>query len=209
MMRSLSKTDRIIQSLSFVCQQKAAKTSHFEVSYDLNHDKELSLSEKRRSGRLMRVNHCGEICAQGLYLGQALGGYAPLIIEEMDKSAEEEKQHFFWCLKRLNELRVAPSQLAGFWFLSSFLMGYLIALSGDKHSLGFLEETEKQVGQHLIDYIGYLPPKDLNSRIVMERMYLDEIQHSEKAQELGARKLNYLEKLAMKLTAQIMKLICY
>ena len=208
-MRSFSTTDKIIQNLSFVCQQDAATISYPEALYDLNHDNELSLQEKKRSGRLMRVNHCGEICAQGLYLGQAVGGSAPLVIEELNQSAEEEKQHFFWCLKRLNELETTPSQLAGFWFLTSFLMGYLIARNGDEHSLGFLEETEKQVGQHLIDYIEYLPPKDLNSRIVMERMYLDEIQHSEKAQRLGARKLNHIEKLAMNITARLMKLICY
>ena len=41
-------------------------------------ESELSEEEKRHAAGLMRVNHCGEVCAQALYLG-ALFLHLPLV----------------------------------------------------------------------------------------------------------------------------------
>ncbi|MBF13614.1 MAG: demethoxyubiquinone hydroxylase family protein [Legionellales bacterium] len=209
-MRHLSTVDRLIQGISFVSQTKIdtdAEDLLFE--YHPEYDQTLSAADKQTAGRLMRVNHCGEICAQGLYFGQALGGYQQHIIDEMNQSAQEEKDHFNWCLKRLEQLHSQPSRLAAIWYMSSVCIGYTVARCGDKHSLGFLEETERQVSEHLIEYLNYLPEDDLNSRLIMEKMYADEVGHSEKARQLGARRLSMLESVTMKITAWVMKAICY
>ncbi len=208
-MRELSKIDQLIQKIDFVCQKKAKPDSYHPISYDLRKDQCLSTTEKDLSGKLMRVNLCGEVCAQGLYFGQALGGHSKEVIAQMNQCAEEEEEHFYWCLQRLQELNTSTSSLASIWFLASCAMGYSVARLGDEISLGFLEETERQVGKHLEQYIRKLPAKDSNSRSIMEQMYLDETQHAEKAKQLGAQNIPKAGKALMKTMGTIMKMLSY
>ena len=71
----------------------------------------LSDIEKKTSGRLMRVNHCGEVCAQALYYGQALTAKSGRVANAMHEAAIEETDHLAWCESRLKELETPVSLL--------------------------------------------------------------------------------------------------
>ena len=170
---------------------------------------ELSDSEKSRAAALMRVNHCGEICAQALYQGQALTARDPMVQLKLGEAAEEETEHLAWTAQRVRELGSHVSVLNPLWYSGSLAIGACAGLLGDKWNLGFLAETERQVGAHLQSHLGKLPEADAKSRAVVEQMYIDETRHSEMAEGLGGVALPLPVKLAMQLGGKVMTRTAY
>ena len=169
----------------------------------------LSDSEKKQSAALMRVNHCGEICAQALYQGQALTARAPSVQQKLAEAAREETEHLAWTAQRVHELGGHVSVLNPLWYTGSLAIGAFAGLMGDKWNLGFLAETERQVGNHLQRHMQLLPANDNKSRAVVQQMYVDETQHSEMAVALGGGELPPTVKVAMQLGGKVMTSTSY
>ncbi len=170
---------------------------------------EMSATEIRRSASLMRVNHAGEIAAQALYQGQALTARSENVKTQMQRSAQEEYDHLDWCEKRVKALGSHTSYLNPLWYAGSLSIGALAGAIGDKWSLGFVVETEKQVGKHLQEHLKTLPLPDNKSRAVLEQMDIDEAEHAKTAEDAGAAKLPPPIKAAMQLTSKIMTKTAY
>jgi ubiquinone biosynthesis monooxygenase Coq7 len=153
-------------------------------------DGPLTEAEKRHAAGLMRVNHAGEVAAQGLYRGQAaMARRGSSTRDFMQRAAGEEADHLAWCQTRLTELGAGPSRLNPIWYLGSFAIGATAAAFGDARSLGFVTETERQVEGHLASHLDRLPAGDLRSRAIVERMKSDEAAHAQAARTLGASEL--------------------
>jgi ubiquinone biosynthesis monooxygenase Coq7 len=161
-------------------------------------------TEKSQAAALMRVNHSGEICAQALYQGQALTATDPLVQQKLQQAAQEETEHLAWTAHRVHELGGHLSVLNPLWYTGSLAIGAFAGLLGDKWNLGFLSETEQQVGHHLQSHLSRLPVQDEKSRAIVAQMYLDEVGHSEMAVQLGGVPLPAPVQLAMKLNGKIM-----
>lgn len=172
-------------------------------------ESELDDQERRHAASLMRINHCGEVCAQALYQGQALTASLPEVRGSMEQAAAEEIDHLSWCEDRLHELGSRPSLLNPLWYGMSFGLGALAGLAGDKWSLGFVAETERQVCRHLQEHIDSLPEDDTKSRRILEQMLVDEGQHATTAIEAGAAELPLPVKQAMTLMSKVMKTAVY
>ena len=170
---------------------------------------ELSTAEKLHVAALMRVNHCGEICAQALYQGQALASRDPVVRRELEIAAWEETEHLNWTETRIGELGGRKSLLNPLWYGGSLAIGAIAGKCGDAWSLGFLAETERQVEGHLADHMARLPAHDCKSWEVLKQMKRDEIRHAETAVDHGARELPPPIKLAMKLTSRLMTRLSY
>lgn len=164
----------------------------------------LNADQRRHVVGLMRVNHCGEICAQALYQGQALTSRDPAVREALRSAADEETEHLAWTERRIEELGGRKSLFNPAWYVGSLTLGLLAGALGDKWSLGFLAETERQVEVHLDGHLLSLPEDDSRSRAIVDQMRLDEIQHAETAVRYGAAELPGLAKAAMKLMAKVM-----
>jgi ubiquinone biosynthesis monooxygenase Coq7 len=149
----------------------------------------LTEAEQRHAAGLMRVNHAGEIAAQGLYRGQAALSRSSATREFMRRAASEEGDHLAWCETRLQELHSRPSRLNPIWYLASFAIGATAALCGDELSLGFVTETERQVEGHLASHLDRLPANDQRSRHIVALMKTDEAAHAQAAREHGAAPL--------------------
>jgi 3-demethoxyubiquinol 3-hydroxylase len=164
----------------------------------------LTPEERREAGALMRVNHAGEVAAQALYHGQAFvartAGTRTLLLE----SASEESEHLAWVRQRLCELGTRRSLLDPLWYAGSFAIGALSALPGDRTSLGFVVETERQVEGHLNEHLQRLPAKDTRSRAILEAMRADEVAHGTNAKSAGAVSLPGPVSHLMRLTAKVM-----
>lgn len=165
---------------------------------------ELGADEKQMAAALMRVNHSGEICAQALYQGQALTARNPEARAALEQAAAEETDHLAWTAQRIAELGGRLSLLNPLWYAGSFALGAAAGLLGDKWSLGFLAETERQVEGHLEGHLDRLPPQDEKSRALLEQMKDDEARHARAAIEHGAAELPAPVKLAMKLGSRVM-----
>jgi len=164
----------------------------------------LSDDEKKLSAALMRVNHCGEICAQALYQGQGLTARNSDIKRELEDAAREETEHLAWTEQRIQELGGRKSLLNPVWFGGSFLIGAAAGALGDRWNLGFLAETERQVEQHLKGHLSRLPTQDLRSRAIVDQMKRDEMRHAATAVGHGASDLPAPVRAVMKLTAKVM-----
>jgi ubiquinone biosynthesis monooxygenase Coq7 len=169
----------------------------------------MSESEKKLSAALMRVNHSGEICAQALYQGQALTARDPVVQQKLQQAAQEETEHLAWTSKRVQELGGHLSLLNPLWYGGSLALGAVAGLLGDKWNLGFLAETERQVGGHLQNHLARLPQQDEKSRAVVLQMYVDETRHSEMAVQLGGAELPLPVKLAMKASSKVLTHTAY
>jgi 3-demethoxyubiquinol 3-hydroxylase len=165
---------------------------------------ELSADERRRAAALMRVNHAGEIAAQALYHGQAMAARSDTTRRMLLDAAREETDHLAWCENRLEELQSRPSLLNPLWYAGSFFIGALAALAGDRTSLGFVVETERQVEGHLDDHLGRLPAADLRSRAIVQQMRTDEAAHGANARAAGGAELPAPVRALMRHTARIM-----
>ena len=208
--RRLSLTDRLVQEIDRGLRtvaaanvagrpfpgQDAAETVHDPVA-------------RRHAAALMRVNHAGEIAAQALYHGQALTARNPAVREQMLAAAREETDHLAWCERRVRELDSRTSLLAPVWYAGSFAIGALAGLTGDRTSLGFVEETEKQVVEHLDSHMHELPPGDERSRRTVAQMKADEDRHAEDARNNGALGLPRPIRALMRRTAGIMTRTAY
>ena len=172
-------------------------------------DVELDAEQKRHVIGLMRINHCGEICAQALYQGQALTSRDPGIRDALKGAADEETEHLAWTEQRIAELGGRKSLLNPLWYIGSLSLGLAAGTLGDKWNLGFLAETERQVEAHLDSHLLSLPAEDERSRAIVDRMRLDEIQHAETAIHHGAAELPAPVKMAMKLAAKVMTRAAY
>ena len=155
----------------------------------LTSDIDLSPQDRTHVAGLMRVNHVGEACAQALYQSQKLLAKTPETRALLDQAAKEEMDHMAWCEERLKELDSRPSLLNPLWYAGAFGIGLVAGLAGDRWSLGFVAETEKQVEQHLDDHLEKLPEADLRSRAIVEQMRMDEIEHGASAMTAGGQKL--------------------
>lgn len=170
---------------------------------------EMSESEKRHAAALMRINHTGEICAQALYQGQAMTARDPQVQDKLKQAAWEETEHLAWTSHRVYELGGRLSLLNPLWYGSSLAIGAVAGVLGDKWNLGFLAETERQVGAHLQHHLETLPPQDIKSRAVAQQMYVDEVGHSDMAVALGAAELPLPVKLAMRGMSRVMTRTVY
>lgn len=164
----------------------------------------LNVSDARRVAGLMRVNHSGEVAAQALYHGQALTAKLPHVREAMQQAAREEQDHLAWCETRLKELDSHTSLLNPLWYAMSFGIGAVAGLAGDKYSLGFVAETERQVGIHLDEHLQALPENDERSRSILQQMHKDELHHREQAIEAGAQELPESVKAVMGVISKVM-----
>ena len=169
----------------------------------------LSDSEKRHSAALMRVNHSGEIAAQALYHGQALIARTAATRDLLLKAAHEETDHLAWCEARLKELDSRPSLLNPLWYAGSFAIGAMAALLGDRTSLGFVVETERQVEGHLNEHLARLSPDDARSRAILQTMRTDEIAHGMSAKAAGGAELPSPVRSLMRSTARVMTSTAY
>ena len=195
--RCLGEIDKAIKILSVPARASRALPAAPE-------SEPLDAAQRIRSVRLMRVNHSGEVAAQALYQGQALTAGDTAVAAAMRRAAAEETDHLAWCESRLRELKGRTSLLNPLWYAGSFLIGSLAGALGDRTSLGFLSETERQVESHLQDHLDRLPAADGRSRAIVEQMQHDEIEHGAKAQTLGAAALPGWVKAAMRLTSRLM-----
>ena len=160
--------------------------------------------ERRHSAGLMRVNHAGEVAAQALYRGQSLVARDAGTREAMKRAAREENDHLVWCRTRLEELGSAPSRLDPLWYAGSLAIGAAAGLAGDRWSLGFVAETERQVVEHLDGHLSRLPDGDRRSRALLMRMQADEQGHATRARAAGARALPPVVRRAMRAAAKVM-----
>jgi len=172
-------------------------------------DAALTPAERRHAAGLMRVDHTGEVAAQALYHGQALTARTPRTRDAMEQAAREEGDHLRWCSERIEELDDKPSRLDPLWYAGSFLIGAAAGLAGDRWSLGFVVETERQVVRHLDGHLSSLPVDDARSRAILEQMRIDEGVHATTAVESGAAELPGPVKRLMTATARIMTETAY
>jgi ubiquinone biosynthesis monooxygenase Coq7 len=170
---------------------------------------DLSATEKDIASRLMRINHAGEVAAQGLYEGQSLTARLPEVRDKMERAAQEENDHLDWCETRIEELGSHKSWLNPLWYTGSLAIGALAGLAGDKWSLGFVNETEKQVVRHLDEHLGQIPVHDGKTRAILEQMKEDEAHHATTALHAGGAILPEPVKKLMGLTSKIMTRTAY
>ncbi len=165
---------------------------------------ELTKKEKDLSIQMMRINHAGEVAAQALYRGQAFVCKDPKIKEHLIQAGEEETDHLVWCKKRLDELDGKSSILNPLWYAGSFTIGAIFGAMGEKTSLGFVEETEKQVVKHLQKHLDKISEKDIETIEILKTMQADEDLHAGQANESGAEELESPTKKVMEITAKVM-----
>ena len=164
----------------------------------------LSADDKRLAGALMRVNHVGEVCAQALYQAQAVATRNAQLKAQMAQAAREEVDHLAWTEQRLAELGDRPSLLNPLWYGGAFLIGLAAGRLGDRVSLGFVVETERQVGEHLESHLQRLPAGDAASRAIVDQMRHDEAEHAAAALAAGGAELPAPVRGAMRLAAKVM-----
>lgn len=167
-------------------------------------DTQFDEHQRRHVVGLMRVNHCGEVCAQALYQGQALTSRDPVVRDALKGAAVQETEHLAWTEQRIVELGGRKSLLNPLWYAGSLGLGVLAGILGDRWSLGFLAETERQVEAHLDGHLDDLPLDDQRSRAIVRQMRDDEIEHAEMAVEFGAAELPLPVKQGMRLAARVM-----
>ncbi len=169
----------------------------------------LSEANKHHIAGLMRINHCGEVCAQALYQGQSLTAKLPEVREKMETAAVEENDHLKWCRQRLQEINSHTSYLDPVFYAGSFAIGAIAGLAGDKWSLGFVAETERQVVAHLESHLHQLPENDERSRAILKIMKEDEQQHATTALEAGGAELPQTLRKLMSLVSKVMTRTTY
>ena len=209
--RRLTRTDRLLVGLdrglrAVLGPPGAARRPN---PADVHAEAELAPDERKLAAGLMRVNHAGEVSAQGLYQGQSFSARLAEVRSRLDQAADEETDHLVWCAERLEDLDSRPSRLGPFWYAGSFLLGALAGAAGDRWSLGFVAETERQVTAHLGRHLERLPPDDLRSRAILEQMREDERQHGTTAVQAGGAPLPEPVKRLMTVASRVMTTLAY
>jgi ubiquinone biosynthesis monooxygenase Coq7 len=210
-MRRYSPTDRLIGGLAHALATSlgpAPVPATANPAADAG-DAALDDAARRHAAGLMRINHAGEVCAQALYLGQAAVTRDEDLHRHLVQAAAEEADHLAWCAQRLDELGSRPSLLNPFWYAGSFAIGAAAGLVGDRVSLGFVVETERQVENHLGDHLERLPEDDARSRAIVRRMQADEARHGAEAKDAGAVELPPPVPSLMTAAAAVMKALAY
>jgi ubiquinone biosynthesis monooxygenase Coq7 len=203
--RVFSFTDRLIGEIDKAIKVLAAPSrASRELPMAGGEGPALPANLARESARLMRVNHAGEVAAQALYQGQALTARKRHVAAAMLKAATEETDHLAWCEQRLRELGGQTSVLNPLWYAGSYAIGAFAGACGDRVSLGFIAETEKQVESHLRDHLLRLPDADYRSRAILQQMKHDEVEHGARAASLGGSPLPVPLQTAMRLTSRLM-----
>jgi ubiquinone biosynthesis monooxygenase Coq7 len=169
----------------------------------------LASADRAHAAALMRVNHCGEVCAQALYQGQALASGNDRLKRALEAAAREEEDHLAWAEARIAELGGRTSLLNPLWYAGSLAIGFAAGKAGDAWNLGFLKETERQVAAHLQGHLDRLAAQDARTRAVIEGMQRDEVGHARTAEALGARELPSLVRSAMRAAAKVMTTVSY
>lgn len=177
-----------------------------DKSNQLLSNEPLSVAERKHAAQLMRVNHCGEVCAQALYRGQALLARDSATLAMLQQAAMEEQDHLVWCQQRVHALGSHTSYLTPLFYILSCSIGVCAAACSDAISMGFIEETERQVEQHLQSHLDQLSPRDHKTRAIMQQMQQDEMEHAEHAQQHGARVLPSWMRRGMRLLGKCMTL---
>ncbi|MGU7783814.1 2-polyprenyl-3-methyl-6-methoxy-1,4-benzoquinone monooxygenase [Burkholderia sp. PU8-34] len=170
---------------------------------------ELTPAERTHAAGLMRVNHVGEICAQALYQAQKLTARSPTAKVMFEEAAREEEDHLAWTAHRLKELDSRPSLLNPLWYAGALAIGVAAGTLGDKVSLGFMAETERQVESHLDGHMSDLPAADTASRAIVEQMRADEVKHGKAATDAGGIELPLPARMLMRAASKIMTSTAY
>ena len=209
--RNMTPLDRFLAGLGDALRTVGAPAGRAARKNPAADVAETDLSEraKAHAAGLMRVNHAGEISAQGLYQGHAAVARDASTSQKMQQAAEEEFDHLAWCEQRLTELDAGPSSLSPLWYAGSFAIGAASGILGDKWSLGFIAETERQVCEHLSSHLEKLPEEDARSRAIVKQMRDEEQQHGENAIAAGAAELPQPVRELMKLTSRVMTRTAY
>lgn len=210
-MRKLTPIDNVILGMDNAVRTIFGQPLVTERPNPADAHDETELDEKERDlvGRLMRINHAGEVSAQGLYQGQAVTARLPEVRERMERAAMEENDHLEWCERRAKEMGTHVSYLNPLWYAGSFAIGALAGAVGDKWSLGFVVETEHQVCRHLDEHLEQVPPKDEKTRAVLEQMKEDEAHHATVALHAGGASFPEPVKKLMQLTSKVMTKTAY
>lgn len=211
MQRQLSLLDQALAKIGQGLAAAAAPSPTAAINYPAQGkaDSARSEAERRHIAGLMRINHTGEIAAQALYHGQALVATQPHIRAHLLQAAQEERDHLAWCEQRLTELNDRPSRIGPAWYVGSFAIGVVAGLAGDRWSLGFVDETERQVAEHLSDHLAQIPETDQRSRAILAQMRSDEQRHGQQARDAGGQALPARIKSAMRAVATVMKIGAY
>ncbi len=206
--RRLTLTDQLLTSAqraaSVLSGHARAERANPAGALPADEPTQLNPAQRRLASSLMRVNHVGEICAQALYEGQGLMARNPVIREELRHACREERDHLAWTADRLTELKASPSILNPLWYGASFVMGMMAGRAGDRISMGFMNETERQVEAHLESHLRQLPTADTRSRAIVAQMKQDEVVHAATARRHGAVRFPAPARFAMKAVAKVM-----
>ena len=209
--RRLSRLDRLLGAATNALRTVAAPAGEATRPYPALEidDTDLSDTERKHAAGLMRVNHAGEVAAQALYQGHAAVARDQSIEAQIHDAAIEEFDHLAWCERRLRELGAEPSRLSPLWYAGSFAIGAASGILGDRWSLGFIAETERQVCEHLDSHLEGLPEDDLRSRAVVKQMRDEEEEHGDNARAAGAAELPEAVRGLMRATARVMTRTAY
>jgi ubiquinone biosynthesis monooxygenase Coq7 len=208
--RRLSPTDRLIAPLDAALRTLLGANDATRPYPAAQVDETVETSADRKHvAALMRVNHAGEVAAQALYQGQALLSQTPAIRDALMAAGREETDHLAWCATRIDELGGRTSLLNPLWYAGSFAIGALAGLAGDKASLGFVAETERQVVEHLEGHMHELPNGDARTHAILEQMRTDEAHHGASAIDAGGTRLPTITRRAMRLVARVMTRTSY
>jgi ubiquinone biosynthesis monooxygenase Coq7 len=209
--RQLTPLDRLLASANNALRTVATPAGHSARANPAANiiDAELNDSQKRHAAGLMRINHAGEVAAQALYRGHATVARDKEIEGKMQRAADEEFDHLAWCEQRIHELGEDVSKLSPFWYAGAYAIGAASGILGDKWSLGFIAETERQVCAHLDNHLDSLPPEDVKSRAIVEQMRDEEEEHGDNAIDAGAADLPAPVKRLMRMTAKVMTKTAY
>jgi ubiquinone biosynthesis monooxygenase Coq7 len=210
MTRHLSALDRWLAHADDALRTLTGKhTASRPMPRSRSAELDLSPEDRRLAGALMRVNHVGEICAQALYQAQSLATRRPSLKAHFAAASREESDHLAWTEQRLRDLGSRVSILNPLWYAGSFAIGLVAGRVGDRTSLGFVVETEKQVEKHLDGHLAKLPVGDLSSRAIVQQMMNDEAQHARNAERAGGARLPLPARLVMRAAAKIMTTVAY
>jgi len=207
LLRQFNLCDRMINQIDvalgclFVPEQRVSVRQNPAINQP---DTVMSAEEKQAVIAFMRVNHTGEVCAQALYQAQSLTARQNTTQTNMIQAAQDEIDHLAWCEERLRELNGHTSYLNFFWYSGSFILGALAGAAGDRWSLGFVAETERQVTAHLQGHAAKLPAKDHKTRLILTQMAQDEIRHANHAVSAGGKSLPWICQQSMRWMARCM-----
>jgi ubiquinone biosynthesis monooxygenase Coq7 len=206
MTRRITWPDRLISAADEALRTLSGANAAARPSPTANiPEPELDAAERSASAELMRVNHAGEIAAQALYSGQAILARSERTHRHLLEAGSEEQDHLAWCRERLSELGARPSLLAPVWYAGAFTLGFMAGAAGDRVSLGFIAETERQVEAHIHDHLARLPERDRKSAVILRRMATDEAHHGTTARLAGGVELPTPIRSAMAVGGEILR----